>query len=428
LVGFSLKTRLLTGMVVMLLPLVAVLLVSMLAFNEVLATLEEVAEEAIEEIGPVADLEDLLEDVEWQLHDLFRHPERFDAGSFDDLVPLVELAYQRTLQLPFAQKTEQNAVTKSWNLWGRVAAHWRSGLPSLALQGMDEVQRAQAAGHLGEAIVTLERMRSISLAEIESGRSQERHWRSNLNLFMPLVLSFGIIIAVMIGFGLAKSVLAPVRELEAAARCLAEGQLSHRVSDLSRDELGDLARAFNVMAQRLEHNHQTLENLSSVDYLTGLANVREFYRLFHEETRRAQRYGHEFSLLILDIDLFKRINDSYGHQVGDLVLQEVGGRLSDLVRTSDHVARIGGDEFAIILTETPADSAWELGGRIQQFFAQFHVEPPGLEGKQIPTTVSIGLASYPGDARKANDLFAEADQALYRSKQGGRNRICRAGA
>jgi len=423
--GFSLKSRLLVGMVIMLLPLMAVLLVSMLAFNEVLSTLEEVAEESIEEIGPVADLEDLLEDLEVQLHAAFEHPERFDAVAFDELIPLVERTYQRTLELPFAQKTEQGAVARSWANWNRIAANWTTTAPSLAVQRLNGVQRAQSAGYLSEAIVTLERMRSVSLAEIEADRTQERHWRQNLNLFLPLVLSFGTIIAVLIGIGLAKSILTPVRELEAAARHLADGQLSHRVSALARDELGDLARAFNLMAQRLEQNHQTLENLSSIDYLTGVANVREFYRLFHEETRRAQRYGHEYSLLIIDIDYFKKVNDSYGHQVGDLVLQDFGGRLLELVRTSDHVARIGGDEFAVILTETSAEAAWELGGRIHQFFNRYQVKHPGLEGRQIVLSVSIGLASYPGDARKANDLFSAADQALYSAKHEGRNRICR---
>lgn len=423
--GFSLKTRLLTGMIIMLLPMVAVMLVSVFAFNEVIGTLEDVAAEAIEEFGPVADLTDMLQDLEWQLHDAINHSERFDTRSFDELVPLVDLAFHHALELPFDQKVEQDAVAKSWTLWKRIVATWKTGLPSQGVLKLPPQQQQRLAGQLNQTILILERLRPVSLAEIESGRQQERSWRKNLNLFLPLVLGFGVVIAVLIGLSLARSILVPVRELETASRQLAEGKLSHRVGELSRDELGDLARAFNVMAQRLEHNHQTLENLSSIDYLTGLANVREFYRLFHEEARRAKRYDHEFSLLILDIDHFKQINDTYGHQVGDLVLQEFGGRLGDLVRSSDHVARIGGDEFAVILTETAAEAAWELGSRIHQFFEEYEVECPGLSGSRISSTVSVGLASYPGDAHKANDLFAAADQALYLAKQGGRNRICR---
>ena len=214
-----------------------------------------------------------------------------------------------------------------------------------------------------EACITLERIKSIALAEVNDGRKEERRWRKSLNLFLPLVLVVGIGLAATISSNLIKAITEPVRALEQGAQHLAAGELSYRVGESSQDELGDLARSFNLMAQKLQQSHQTLEGLSNLDYLTGLANVREFYRLFHDEIRRAERYQHSLSLIILDIDQFKQVNDHFGHQTGDLVLQEVGSKLRELVRNSDHVARIGGDEFAILFPETRRDQARELAER-----------------------------------------------------------------
>lgn len=251
---------------------------------------------------------------------------------------------------------------------------------------------------------------------------------AGLELLLPLLMLAGIGIVFLISCYLIKAVIEPVRELERGAQQLANGDLSYRVKVRSQDELGDLARSFNLMAEKLQQSYQTLEGLSNLDYLTGLANVREFYRLYHEEIRRAARYQHPFSLLILDVDNFKQVNDHYGHQVGDLVLQEVGRKLRELVRTSDLVARIGGDEFAILFPETGPLQAQELAERIRSFLADHWItDVPGAD-RPLQVTISLGLGAYPLDAAEANELFALTDQALYRSKAEGRNRLSLAAA
>jgi diguanylate cyclase (GGDEF)-like protein len=420
----SLKLRLILGIIFMMLPLLVVILVSFVAFNDLLSTLEEVTQEVIQETAPVADLKDFLELAERHLHNGLRHPEHFDSHAYNDLVPIIDQAFAGTHELPFDHIAELAGVNKSRDLWNSARDRWQL----LQTESLSETDRQQAesemAANIREAISSLERLRTISLSEVEDGREEERRWRYTLNLFLPLVLVAGIGIAFTQASSLIKAIIEPVQSLKRGAEQLAAGELSYRVNEQSQDELGDLAHSFNLMAQELELSHKTLESLSTLDYLTGLANVREFYRLFHDEIRRAERYRHFFSLIILDIDTFKEVNDSYGHQVGDLVLQEVGSRVRELVRNIDHVARIGGDEFAVLLPETGSAHAAELAERIRLFFAEHQIVTAQQPEITLRVTISLGLATYPTAAALANDLFAAADQALYRAKNEGRNRLC----
>jgi len=408
----------------MILPLLAVIAVSFVAFNDLLSALEDLGEEAVEEVAPIAGLEDLVEQAERLLHDGIWHPEKFDPRAFQELVPDIDQAYAATDTLPLTQTEERDGIRRSRELWSQVLNRWQK----LNTSGLTEAERQRVgrdlAARLREAVISLERTRSISLAEVEGGRNQEKHWRNIMNLFLPLVLITGVGIAIFMASTLFKAIVRPVRALERGAQRLADGELSFRVGELSRDELGDLARTFNLMADRLQKSHQTLEGLSNLDFLTGLANVREFYRLFHDEIRRADRYQHPLSLIILDVDIFKEVNDTFGHQAGDLVLQEVGRKLRELVRKIDHVARIGGDEFAILFPETESYQALELAERIRRYFDHHQIEAFHPSNQPLRVTISIGLGTYPADADQANELFALTDQALYRAKNTGRNRLC----
>jgi diguanylate cyclase (GGDEF)-like protein len=420
----SLKIRLIVGIAVSMLPLLIVILVSYAAFNDLLTTMEEITEESIEEVTPIIDLEDLLEQAERLIQAGIWHPDTYDDRAYLDLVPLIDQAFATAGELPFGKTDEIDGIMRSHELWVDVRERWRE-IQASGLGRAEVVAATQGvASGMREACFVLERIKSIALGEVKDGREEERRWRKSLNLFLPLVLVVGIGIAAAIANSLIKAIIEPLRALEQGAQHLARGELSYRVGELSRDELGDLARSFNLMAQKLQQSHQTLEGLSNLDFLTGLANVREFYRLFHDEIRRAERYQHHFSLIILDVDEFKQVNDNFGHQAGDLVLQEVGRKLRDLVRNIDHVARIGGDEFAILFPETNRGQARELAERIRGHFDSHLVESVQSPVTPLRITISLGLGTYPTDARQANDLFAMTDQALYRAKREGRNRLC----
>lgn len=172
-------------------------------------------------------------------------------------------------------------------------------------------------------------------------------------------------------------------------------------------------------ALKLGETLEALHRLATRDELTGLLNRREFDRILQEERERALRFGHPLGLVMIDIDHFKRINDTHGHPVGDGVLQEVARRLLQQVRNVDRVARFGGEEFALILVQTDAAAALEVARRVGASIASQPVT--ASDGAILSVTVSLGVAALPGDAATQQELVAAADRALYAAKQRGRN-------
>jgi diguanylate cyclase (GGDEF)-like protein len=238
-----------------------------------------------------------------------------------------------------------------------------------------------------------------------------------------VVLGVALVVALLAGFALAGSILRPLQALAEGVRRIGEGDLSHRVVLASRDEIGQLARAFNAMTGRLETSQATLEVLSLRDGLTGLYNYREFRRRLKEEVDRSRRYGRPFSLLLLDLDHFKAVNDAHGHQAGDEVLREIANRIGQGVRPVDSVARYGGEEITIILPETAGSKAVVVGERIRGLIAVHPITIPG--GATVRLTVSVGVAAFGEDGASDNDIISAADSALYAAKRAGRNRVCR---
>lgn len=163
------------------------------------------------------------------------------------------------------------------------------------------------------------------------------------------------------------------------------------------------------------------ERSALVDELTGLYNRRYFNDAIQREVERFKRFGHRFSLVMLDVDHFKRFNDSYGHLVGDDALQTVASVLRDTARTSDHVVRYGGEEFALILPHTDAEQALAASERLRQAMERRPVQVQ--KDQSVPLTISLGAATFPEDAINARDLVARSDEALYEAKR-IRNSAC----
>ena len=162
---------------------------------------------------------------------------------------------------------------------------------------------------------------------------------------------------------------------------------------------------------------QRLLSQSRVDALTGLWNRRQFDVVANQELERARRYGEPVSLLILDIDHFKAINDSRGHLVGDAVLIEVAAILRTDTRASDCVARWGGEEFAVLMPETDGAEATRAADKIRA------VVEANAFSCAMPVTLSVGIAEFHAEIDSLDDLIRRADDALYRAKTGGRNRV-----
>ena len=164
-----------------------------------------------------------------------------------------------------------------------------------------------------------------------------------------------------------------------------------------------------------------LEALVMVDPLTGVSNRRHFMETLQSESERAKRYGHTLSLLMIDVDRFKTVNDRHGHLVGDRVLRMLTETIQDSLRDSDTLGRLGGEEFGLLLQETSLDDAVIVAERIRAGVSARFLQEPGL--KPFHTTVSIGAASMLTGSSDYESLLRHADTAMYRAKADGRNRV-----
>ena len=170
----------------------------------------------------------------------------------------------------------------------------------------------------------------------------------------------------------------------------------------------------------LQLANQQLEQLVRTDPLTGIANRRHFVERIQIEIQRARREKIPLSLLMMDLDHFKRINDTWGHAAGDEVLRNFAGAVGELLRATDMLARLGGEEFALLLPNTAQDGAIEVATRI---LGVVHQQSIDCDGEQIQYNVSIGTALLAEHETRYECLLQRADEALYRAKENGRDQV-----
>lgn len=221
------------------------------------------------------------------------------------------------------------------------------------------------------------------------------------------------------GFALA----APLRGISdnAVVGSIAVGRASREFDSEERDVFLYLLGQASVSIENIS-THEKISEQAVTDELTGLPNNRAFRDKIDREASRAERFGHELSLIILDVDDFKSVNDTYGHLQGDEVLRLIGRILSEEPRAIDEPARYGGEEFVVALPETGTQGAIELAERIRERLEREEI--PLLDGSGVlKVTASFGTATVPLSATTVRQLFAAADDALYEAKRTGKNRV-----
>ncbi|HTH63518.1 MAG TPA: diguanylate cyclase [Gemmatimonadales bacterium] len=252
-----------------------------------------------------------------------------------------------------------------------------------------------------------------------------------LMILLPSALLAGI---GLIAYFLGLLIVRPLDRLTKGAAKVAAGHLDVDLPVHSGGEVGYLTKMFNTMVVRLREGREALdaanetlrrkndelERLSVTDGLTGLYNRRRLMETLSDEARRSQRLKHTFAVLMVDVDHFKKYNDSFGHQAGDTVLTKVAGLLREATREVDFVARYGGEEFLILLPETGMGEALDIAERIRTRIAA-EVFP----GRHM--TVSIGVSEFPLHGENADQVVGAADEALYEAKREGRDKVRRAG-
>ena len=268
-----------------------------------------------------------------------------------------------------------------------------------ALREMLEALDAVVDGQAAQA--------NSTLADIRS--EQERVRQQVLQLAVIAVLA-----ALLFAGLITRSIAVPLAQTVALAREIAAGTLDTPMPPAGRDEVGGLITALGEMRDSLAQREARIVDLAFRDALTGLANRTLFNDRLGQAVGAALRTGHAMSVLMIDLDRFKEVNDLLGHPVGDALLVQVAGRLSRaLKRATDTVARIGGDEFAVLLPAQGRDGAALLA---RQLLAELE-QPVTIEGQTVDVTGSIGIATFPDDGGTPTELMARADAAMYVAKE-----------
>jgi len=286
----------------------------------------------------------------------------------------------------------------------------RSGRPAEAELTTASEHRARRAVPLragGRNVAALE----LGFDLLPSDAELRDRNRTILIALIALLLGFTVFTFTVLDRGIFRS----LDSLRRATNQIRGGNLATRLGWRRRDEIGALAHDFDEMAVDLERNHERLEGLAHEDPLTGLGNHRHFQEALAGEIERARRDDSDLSLIVLDLDHFKRFNDARGHPFGDSVLGRVGEQLLAVLDGIGQAARLGGDEFAVILPATDAQRAYALCEAARAAI--------GAASTDYELTCSAGIACYPEHARSATDLMQLADGALYWAKTSGRARV-----
>ena len=286
-----------------------------------------------------------------------------------------------------------------------------------------------------EVVGTLERIDRLGWGMVAHKERAEAYAQIVRLRNVTLLLIAAVLVAVgLVAYLLGLAIVRPLDRLTAGAAKIADGDLRVRLPIYSRGELGDMTRVFNHMAKRLRQvlgeldatnqalreKNEELHRLSITDALTALHNRNHMMETLAMEVARALRYDHVFSILMIDIDDFKKYNDTHGHLAGDEVLRELGAFLKSSLRTEDYAARYGGEEFLILLPETASDGAWQLADRLRQRLEERQL---GATADLPGITVSVGVAAFPENGSDPEELISKADAAMYAAKQGGRNQV-----
>ncbi len=295
-------------------------------------------------------------------------------------------------------------------------------------------------GPRGNAVIgTLKRVPQLEWGIVAEKDAEKAYLQIIRLRNLTLLLVTAVLLAIgLCAYFLGLAMVRPLGLLTRGASRVSAGDLEVDVPVRTRSEIGYLTEVFNHMVARLRQGREELANanealreknkeleqLSTTDSLTGLFNRKHLMEKLDIELGRSARYQRDFTLLIIDIDHFKRYNDTYGHLAGDEVLRRMGAILKKSIRKSDYAARYGGEEFIVLLPETGAEAGAQMAERIRRRMAE---EEMGSDTNRTNVTISGGVASFPDYGEEAESIIKNADAALYEAKKRGRNQIIIAG-
>lgn len=424
LTGLTVKARLVVSIVAIIIPLGVLAIGSLFYFHDAFSSLNRLIADPLQEINVVARIQVNLLSTADELRGVRSSPTNDAHKEISRIVTQVDRAYQDALDIDLLVPAQQQAIIDSREEWLRALDVVRETSRQQRKGAVwSDSQRAKFGAHIAQAVALLDQASRSATGEVQELLDAAQTARRSFITTIVVLIFISLTVAIVGGLMLARSIFIPLKALEQGASRFGSGDLGHRIASEGRDEFTRLAETFNAMAARIQSSHRTLSELSVRDSLTGLYNNGEFHRLLEAEIARSLRYQHVFAALMLDVDYFKRINDSLGHLAGDAALRQLAATLTSVLRPVDCVARYGSEEFAIILPETPLSGGLQVAERLRRTIYETPVKL-GADEKAINVSVSIGIAAFPDHSRSGRELVAFADRALYEAKHAGRNRVC----
>ncbi len=419
--SYSLQREWSRAFTLMLLALLVGAVVTIVGVRFVVNEMEDAASRLQAEYASVAALTEALETHEQLGHQLlasapvnrqaFLLEQRDIERLFEEAAAIKAVDSGRPEALARAQQDWQAGLEKR-GLWGDKA---------LTVTGTNVTDAPAFAAASSDVRTQLAAVQQASLQALDRGLVDTRAME-NL-VAVGRVTLFLVVIGATLYFRrrMVKDLKRPLRALRHGVLKLQAGDYSHRLGVARRDELGDVAVAFNGMAAALQDSHTALTYRATHDELTGLGNraalAERLAASFEPDT--GIRTRHE-GLLFIDIDDFKDVNDSFGHEGGDALLVQLAQRLRASVRSQDLVARLGGDEFAVVVVDH--DDGTPATGPVADRIYQSLSEPFVINGRSLPVSLSMGVAQRTADATDVTELLRQADLAMYRAKHGGKAR------
>ncbi|QUY41116.1 GGDEF domain-containing protein [Acaryochloris marina] len=418
----SLNQRLRLGLGAMLVPLLMLATGAIISFEGALGSFDKHDNLGREALFPLAEVEGLFLDLNVVASPVGpSRPMTWD--KYQEKSQAITNSLERLLEFSHHDPHQFNSVLEIQRKWQRISQLCKQLLdPSISESGNTQSTRVELQDQLRMILQDVQQLNyRLIVFQNDANTNQAKAVRKEVRQLIAMICGLALALAIVFAYGLSRSITVPLQTLEEGVEKLGKGELSHRIALASGDELSHLAETFNLMATKLEQSQKDLYRLATLDGLTEVYNRREFNRWLRVEVEKSQRNTDQVSLIMVDIDHFKQLNDTFGHQAGDLALCEVAQLLQREVRPGDIVCRYGGEEFAVILPKTNSDDSVAIADRIRLAIAEETVILPSLQ--QVEMTASLGVATFPADAQTKEHLIKQADQALYGAKTSGRNRV-----
>ncbi|MBI5138022.1 MAG: GGDEF domain-containing protein [Nitrospirae bacterium] len=377
----SIPIRFAILVMLMVVPLLAVSLSGQRLVLRVFDQVQVLLGHTVERMVPVGNLNNLLLKSVMPAHDYLMYGDKAMAAELDGIAGRIDGILADASRAAFANPTDQALlahVREEWQSAHRISREVLA-LPYPMDPALAQRRSLQIERHVQHALDYLDTLSDTTLVQLAADWHQAQSARGTQTRLVLASTALAVLLAVLASVGLTQ------------------------------------------MGRELRDNEARFRYLARHDPLTGLDNREEFKQRLDMEVRRSERFGHPFSLLMVDIDQFKQVNDTHGHPTGDEVLCDLARLLRGTLRGIEPAARYGGEEFAVILPETDLHGALTTAERLRAAAAGMAV--PTQNGQEVAITVSIGVATFPDHGGDARTLVAKADKALYLAKRNGRDRV-----